>query len=219
MPLVIEMPYAVRVERPFLESALAIGWPKALDDLSRAADISGLSVAVIYGRGDVHDAPIGEADTFEAINDILSHYAIDRQKIYLFGTCEGGFRALMLAEHYPSTFAGVGVYGPTIGATWSGRVSGSQDTGVFSQMDSLASVPVHILQGEFDYDPPRDILNEFFGDLKKISPSSELTIVPDGMHGTSAAEKLLFPWLAQFKADGANDHFGADYQRAIAKGR
>ncbi len=139
MPLVIEMPYVVRSERPFLESALAIGWPKALDDLKRAADKSGLSVAVIYGRGAVSDAPIGEADAFEAINDILSHYSIDRQKIYLFGTSAGGYRALMLAEHYPDVFAGVGVYGAGMGVTWLGHPLGYQDlhTGVFSQVNSL----------------------------------------------------------------------------------
>jgi len=159
MPVVIEMPNVVRSERPFLESALAIGCPNALDNLKRAADISGLSVTVINGRGAVRDAPIGEADAFEAVNDILSHYSIDRQKIYLFGTSAGGYRALMLAEHYPDLFAGVGVYGPGMGVARLGRPLGSEDlhSGVFSQMNSLSSVPVHIFQGEFDYEPPMEI--------------------------------------------------------------
>jgi hypothetical protein len=38
LPLVIDMPYYQQTERPFLESALAIGWPQALDDIKRAAD-------------------------------------------------------------------------------------------------------------------------------------------------------------------------------------
>lgn len=217
MPLVIEMPYVVKNERPFLESALAIGWPKALDDLERAADASGLSVAVINGRGAVQDAPIGEADAFEAINDILSHYSIDRQKIYLFGTSAGGYRAIMLAEHYPNAFAGVGVYGAGLGVPELGRPLGYQDlhTGVFSQVNSLSSVPVHLLEGEFDYEPPRNLLNEFVSELKKVSPSSEMTEVRDGMHGTSDAEKLLFPWLAQFKT--TDDHFGNDLRQAVSK--
>jgi hypothetical protein len=60
-------------------------------------------------------------------------------------------------------------------------------------------------------------LDEFFSDLKKVNPSSELTMVPDGMHGTSDAEKLLFPWLAQHGLDGANDHFSDDLKQALSK--
>lgn len=209
----------VKNERPFLESALAIGWPKALDDLKQAADQTGLSVAVINGRGAVRDAPIGEADTLEAINDILNHYSINPQKIYLFGTSAGGYRALMLAEHYPDVFAGVGVYGPGMGAIRLGHPLGYEElhTGVFSQVNSLSSVPVHLLEGEFDYEPPRDILNEFFTQLKKISPSSEMTEVKDGMHGTSDAERLLFPWLVQFETRRTAEHFGEDLKQAISK--
>ncbi len=219
IPLVIEMPYVVKNERPFLESALAIGWPKALDDLKRAADQSGVSVAVINGRGAVQDTPIGEADAFEAINDILTHYPVDRQKIYLFGTSAGGYRAIMLAEHYPDAFAGVGVYGAGLGVNWLGHTLGYQDlhTGAFSQVSSLSSVPVHLLEGEFDYEPPRDVLNEFFTQLKKISPSSEMTEVKDGMHGTSDAERLLFPWLTKFETSKANDHFGDDLKQALSR--
>jgi hypothetical protein len=53
--------------------------------------------------------------------------------------------------------------------------------------------------------------------LKKISPLSELTLVRDGMHGTSDAERLLFPWLAQFEIKERSDRFTGDLKQAISK--
>ncbi len=61
-------------------------------------------------------------------------------------------------------------------------------------------------------------MNAFFNDLKKISPSSEMTVVKDGMHGTSDAERLLFPWLSQFETSKMKDHFDDDLKQAISKG-
>jgi hypothetical protein len=202
MPLVVEMPYAVSTQRPFLESALAIGWPKALDNLKLAADKSGVSTAIVNGRGSVGDAPIGEADVLEAINDVLSHYSIDRQKIYLFGTSAGGYRALMLAEHNPDFFAAVGVYGPGLGVPPLAQPLEDQQlhTGVFSQSTRLSVVPVKILEGEYDYEPSRQILEEFFNELRQGNSASEMTLLKDGMHGTSDAESLLFPWFVRFAA-------------------
>jgi hypothetical protein len=200
-PLVIDMPYAQQTERPFLESSLPIGWPQALDDLKRAADQAGFAVAVINGRGNVGDAPIGEADTFEALKDVLSGYNIDVLRIYLFGTCEGGRRALALAKHYPGVFAAVGVYGPAL------------NSDMMSRMDGLAKTPVSILQGEYDDVPPRGILNTFFVKLKQLSPSSELNIYPDGVHGTSASEARLFPWLSLH----TNDSVSPPIQKTISE--
>lgn len=201
LPLVIDMPYAQQPERPFLESALAIGWPQALDDIKRAADHAGIAVAIIDGRGNVGDAPIGEADAFEVLNDLTKSYNIDTHKLYLFGTCQGGRRAIMLAEHYPGVFAAIGTYGPALGAKrsilsrfWFGR-----HDGVYSQMDNLVITPIKVLQGEYDDVPPKAVLNEFIRTLRKISPSSELEYYPDGTHGTNASEARLFPWLAQHR--------------------
>jgi poly(3-hydroxybutyrate) depolymerase len=94
-----------------LESA-HIAWPDDLEDIQNAANTSGVAVALTDGRGNIGDAPIGEADEFEVLNDVNSNYSIDRQRLYLYGTCEGGRRALLLAEHYPGLFAAIGVYGP-----------------------------------------------------------------------------------------------------------
>lgn len=109
--------------------------------------------------------------------------------------------------------------GAGLGVVWRGNAPGPGDlnSGVFSQLNSLSSVPVHVLEGEFDYEPPMQLLDEFFNDLKKISPSSELTVVNDGMHGTSDAEKLLFPWLVQFENSKAGDHFSGDLKQAVSK--
>jgi dienelactone hydrolase len=215
----VEMPYAQRVDRPFLESGLAIGWPKALDDMSRAADRAGFAVAVIYGRGTVHDAPIGEADAFEAMSDMVSRYSIDRRKIYLFGASEGGRRAIMLAEHYPEVFAGVGVYGAGLGVTYSGPIPPAwvANAGVFAEMKNLSSIPVNFVEGEFDDEPPRTNLEHFFAGLKDVSPSSVLTEVPDGMHGTNEAEKIVFPWLAKFENSRQSVPIDDALKKALSK--
>ncbi|MGA2350876.1 MAG: dienelactone hydrolase family protein [Terracidiphilus sp.] len=198
MPLVIEMPYALLPDRPFLESGLPIAWPRALDDLESAAEQSQVSVAVIYGRGTVGDAPIGEADTFEALNDITSHYPIDLRRMYLFGICEGGRRALMLGEHFPGVFAAVGAYGPMLKLNqtppphwWSVK------EGAIVQVDRLANTPVKIVQGEFDELSQRPELLQFFRRLKAVSPKSDMNMFPEGLHGTHGSELRLFPWLLQ----------------------
>jgi dienelactone hydrolase len=219
MPLVIEMPYLQKPERPFLESALAIGWPTSLDHLKGAADKAGVIVAVIDGRGNVGDAPIGEADALEAISDIVENYSIDVPRMYLFGTCEGGGRALLLAEHYPSVFAAVGVYGPkldegTEGSIWNwlGR-SGK----IRFYVDRLAHTPVNIVQGEFDDREPIGELQSFFKELKRISPSSELHIAPGGLHSFSEAETTLFPWLVRIRNELTSPPIVKATKEALAK--
>jgi len=219
MPLVIEMPYVHTPQRPFLESSLPIGWPTVLDILKRAAGNSGAMVAVIYGRGNVGDEPIGEADVFEALNDIVANYSIDVRKIYLYGTCEGGRRALLLAEHYSNVFAAVGAYGPKLDEdvggsawNWSGRPGN-----VITHMDRLAGTPVSIFQGEFDDTVPIGDLQSFSKVLKRISPSSQLHIVPDGLHGYNESEVALFPWFVRIGNQLASPPIAKSAKEALSK--
>lgn len=193
LPLVVDMPYAQNPERPFLESALAIGWPQALDDIKRAADRHKFAVAVIDGRGNVGDSPIGEADTIEAIRSIYNDYRVDLRRLFVFGVCEGGRRALRMVNHYPGLFAAAGVYGPALDSDQRAATNGPEGFG------GLATTPVEIVQGEFDDVPARDVLLRYFSGLHKINQLSKLEILPDGTHGTNASEEILYPWFSQHR--------------------
>lgn len=201
LPLVIEMPYATKIVRPFLESGLAVGYPDALNDVAVAADRAEVAVAVIDGRGNAGFSAMGESDAFEVIVNLMRDLPIDSHRIYLYGTCEGGARALKLAEDYPSVFAGVSVYGPAIDTTenWTVHVM-LRKQGVFADLSRLRRVPVHIDEGQFDDVPSRSALNEFAIRMRLMDGSAVIGIVKDGLHGTNAAEARAFPWLMQFQS-------------------
>jgi dienelactone hydrolase len=198
LPLVIVTPYGQKPERPFLESSL-IAWPDDLEDLQDAADASGVAVALTDGRGNIDDSPLGEADAFEVLNDINNNYAIDKQRLYLYGTCEGGRRALLLAEHYPGVFSAVGVYGPL-------RTTHSQLTKVspmkmgtgedpFNFANKLSSTPVLLVKGEYDDLPKTAEFEAFYVKLKQAGSESQIEIIPDGMHKQKRVEQGVFPFL------------------------
>jgi len=48
----------------------------------------------------------GEVDALEAIEDVCSKYAIDRNRITLFGHSMGGAAVFYMVSHYPDRFAG-----------------------------------------------------------------------------------------------------------------
>lgn len=194
LPLVVVMPYAEKPERPFLESSL-IAWPDDLEDLRHAADLSHVAVAVINGRGTVGDAPIGEADAFEVLADIVSSYPINKKRLYLYGTCEGGRRALLLAEHYPNTFAAVGTYGPLLLPY--NRASQKRHDDVVSLATALSSTPVILVKGEFDDSPPTPAFKAFYSLIASAGSPSEMAIIPDGMHKQKRVENLIFPRLVE----------------------
>jgi Prolyl oligopeptidase family len=200
LALVIIMPYAEAPQRPFLESSL-IAWPDDLEDIRHAANANGIAVAVINGRGTVGDAPIGEEDAFEVLHDIENNYSINQNRLYLYGTCEGGRRALLLAEHNPQKFAAVGVYGPLLSTYdgFSGINTQGLDGSVFSMAELLSNTPVLLVQGEFDDRSSIAVLKEFYEELGAKGSPSQLDIIPDGMHKQRGVEDIVFPFLARFQ--------------------
>ncbi len=200
LPLVILMPYAVRPQRPFLEGTF-LSYMDYLITLQHAADASEAAVALINGRGTVGDAPIGEADAFEVLDDINNNYPIDKSRLYLYGNCEGGRRALLLAEHYPGAFAAVGVYGALL--TGYGRDALNKHGDPLSLVQRLSSTPVILTQGEFDYFPPIAATEAFYQKLISIGSASEIDIITDGMHDQDGAmEENVIPLLVAHRNVG-----------------
>lgn len=197
MPLVIVMPYAVSHQLPFLESSLLTYFDYMIK-LRHASDANEIAIAVINGRGTVGDAPIGEADAFEVLSDITGNYSIDRSRLYVYGNCEGGRRAILLAEHYPEIFAAVGVYGPLLMPY--GRNPISQHGDPFFQVKQLSSTPVILTKGEFDDSSSTVTLNSFYQSLLGEGAKSEMEIVSDGMHDQDGSmEEQIFARFSQYR--------------------
>jgi hypothetical protein len=214
LPLVLVTPYAQKPVRPFLESSL-IAWPDDLEDIQSAADMSRVAVALLDGRGNVGDASIGEADAFEVLNDINSRYSIDQHRLYLYGTCEGGRRALLLAEHYPGLFAAVGVYGPTLAVYFRSQSGGHDD--MFVLTDNLSSTPVILVKGEYDDSPPTAVLEAFCEKLIKSGSESQIDIIPDGMHKQKKLEQRIFPFFIKHRNARSAVSIADQYREAIIR--
>lgn len=77
-------------------------WP----GLREWADPLGLIVAMPLGRGEAgwYEGP-AEKDVFEVWRDVATHYAIDRERVYLAGMSMGGFGTWRLGQLYPDQFA------------------------------------------------------------------------------------------------------------------
>jgi hypothetical protein len=107
--VVIVVPYATEPNRPFLTSA-HVALPHAAE--IAAAERAGLAILWPSARGNTHGNPIGVADIFEALSAAQAEYSLDADRLYLYGSCAGGRDALLMAERYPSRFAGVAVLSP-----------------------------------------------------------------------------------------------------------
>lgn len=64
-------------------------------------------VADIHGRGMTTGSYIGDISFREILNDILSNFSIDQNKIFAMGQSNGGFSTWVLAQKTPDVFAGI----------------------------------------------------------------------------------------------------------------
>jgi hypothetical protein len=194
LPLVLVVPYAERPERPFLESSL-LAWPDDLNVLANEAEKNGFVVVIANGRGTVGDSPIGEEDLSETLSDVASVLPIDQRRIYLFGVCEGGRRALLYAEHHPDRFAGVGVYGPLI-TPYQGEgdsTSWFRANDVLSLSRNLSNTPIVVLWGDLDQQISPALINKFCKSVTQSGGSVNCQRIPAGMHKQKGLEEAVFP--------------------------
>jgi len=64
-------------------------------------------IASIPLRGVTNGSYIGEATFFEVYSLMQQDYCIDADRIYLWGSCAGGYAAYALAQNFPTLFAGL----------------------------------------------------------------------------------------------------------------
>ncbi len=113
LPLLIIMPYDAIRNLPFLEN-IVVADIAMTERWAYAADRKRFAVVWPNCRGNSEGAPIEYSDIFQVIKDVKKHYTIDADRIYVLGVCKGAVRALLLAERFPSVFAGLALFAPRI---------------------------------------------------------------------------------------------------------
>jgi dienelactone hydrolase len=111
IPLVVFVPHAQSPQRPFLKSVY-VATTDLIEHFTRAADRNGYAVLWTNGSGTWGGASLnqkGMTNILEAIAAVEQDYAIDSDRVYLWGSCAGARDALMLASRYPDKFAAVGL--------------------------------------------------------------------------------------------------------------
>ncbi len=206
---VIIMPPKEQTPRRFLESALLFDWER-LDRIGQLAKRHGLALALICGRGNSSDAPIGESDVLEGLGDMQRDFQLDPHRLYLFGNCAGAPRALRLAAHFPGLFAGVATYraeglsgadAPRPATRWWSELNSPE-----SLAPSLSNVPVLFTHGDLDPEYPLTQAREGWQRMRDRGCPADFQVLVGGKHsGGSDPETLAFPFFArQYRRDSAS---------------
>lgn len=187
IPLVIVLPWTALTNLPFLESYQMAAFEET-ERYRTLGDEYGFAVVQVWGRGSyLGGTAIWRADVFEALDAVRQDYAIDLERIYLVGDCEGGRQALLLGERYPDRFAAIAVEGPiTIVrnnpapfALWAQYAS--PVTGVANLVD----IPVLINHEENDDAPPFQFSETFASEARRAGVDITLVRSEGGFHGFS----------------------------------
>lgn len=195
-PLVLEFPPLLATVRPLLEGGLL----SSMDDLNhlkQAADESHVFVVRLGDRGNLLDTPMAEGEFFEVLSDVESEFNVEKRQVYLLGYSEAGRRSLLLAEHYPSLFAGIGTYGALTEA-YEGDASHEKwirDNSVSSIIKNLRNVPVITINGDRDLYQTVESARELYSTLLDNGVPAEFHIFRYGIHSQPYTENVIIPLL------------------------
>lgn len=171
MPVVVMMPYVTKLE-PFLES-----WHVAditrIELIAKLANKHGFCVLLPSSRiyRDYNLNPIISTATFEALAAVKRDYAIDNNKIYLYGDCSGGLQALLIANRFPSFFAAVGVEGPELSYLQSGLYpyEWTQANDIIQTAENYKNIPILIFHTPTDTKAKFAITRELVRAIRKVN--------------------------------------------------
>jgi predicted esterase len=142
VPLVIVVPYALGGDSMVEDWYL---WN--LDQMepdNSFADSQGLAVAWIYAGGRNYSAIDTEKEITAVLNRLRSEYAIDEQRIFIMGDCEGGRRALLQLAASPERYAACVVAAPI-------TLLGGTDGIPIDLIPQMGKVPILIKHGTNDH--------------------------------------------------------------------
>lgn len=141
-----------------------------------------------------------QVDTLkELLDDIVSRYRIDQDRIYVTGLSMGGMGTWQLAEMYPDRFAAIA---PICGG-------GNPECA-----ESIAHLPVWAFHGAKDDAVPLEESEKMVAALKKANGRVKFTVYPDTGHNAwtpTYKNPELYEWLLK--------HTRSDNERYKAKSR
>jgi len=121
------------------------------------------------------------------LDDIVSRYDVDTERIYLTGLSMGGYGTWSLASAYPERFAAVA---PICGG------------GSLYMAIKLKDVPVWAFHGAKDNIVPLEESEKIVGAIKKFSGNAKLTVYPDAGHDCwtqTYNNKELYDWFLKYR--------------------
>jgi predicted peptidase len=135
-----------------------------------------------------------QVDTLNALlDDVVSQYNIDQERIYVTGLSMGGFGSWSLAAAYPDRFAAIA---PICGG------------GNPEDAASIAHLPVWVFHGEKDQAIPIKRSEEMVLALEKSACRVQFTTYPDAGHDswtTTYTNPELYAWfLKHTRSDNEN---------------
>jgi predicted peptidase len=130
------------------------------------------------------------------LDDVVSRYPVDRERVYLTGYSMGGGGAWRLGGAHPERFAAVAALAAT------------SDTSV---VKGLAQVPVWAIHGSADESTPVDDSIKMVDAIKAAGGDATLTILPDRDHNivNFYDGKELYDWFLKHRR-GAVPNRGGD---------
>ena len=115
LPVGITIPVNVYDKFPYLQSFRAAN-SKLIDFFQDLAEKYNMIIIEPGARrkNQINHNPIEEQELFAILKDVEADYNIDRNRLYLAGTCSGGNELVKMIVKYPDLFAAVGVVAPDI---------------------------------------------------------------------------------------------------------
>lgn len=200
-PLVVTLPPVLGTGRPFLESAF-LSSMNDLYGIERAANESHILVVRFGNRGNLWDAPMADAQFFEVLSDVERDFDVDRSRTYLLGYSESGRHSFLLAEHYPSLFAGIATYGALPDA-YNGDESHyrwAQYNNVSSMIKNLDNIPTIIVNGDRDTEVSPYSAKTIYQEMVTGGVPASFHLLRYGVHIQPNTESLMIPFLMEHTA-------------------
>jgi predicted peptidase len=132
-----------------------------------------------------------QIDTLNALlNDVVSRYRIDEERIYVTGLSMGGFGTWRLAAAYPDRFAAIA---PICGG------------GNPEDAASIAQLPIWVFHGAKDEAVPIKQAEEMVAAVEKAGGKVKFTVYPDAGHDSWTAtynNPELYDWFLKHTRSG-----------------
>ncbi len=182
-------------------------------DFIEAAARRGLILAIPYGRRNSDFVQWGEDDVLRVKREVMAHYSIDAERVFLSGTSMGGYGANAVGLHDSGQWRAVA---PICGRAdfylwfkteraalpqWKRALYDADDPRFL--VSNARNTPFLLQHGALDKTVPVEHSRRLYGDARALGLPFQYTEYPDGDHNSPfqiAATARAFEWLSQLPA-------------------